>query len=250
MHAFGLNLPIKVSAASLALLLVGCQTTGEGAGSGRVAKTDDQAVRYCIDYATLNSGSPATAAANCDRAIAAATAAGTVLADLHNARARARATLYDLDGALADRQRAVEFDPGSAYRQRELGWGLYDLNRNAEALTAFDTALEGDAGNLNGLADRAAALRGLGRYDEALTAFRQAIEIDGTVPFFHTLRGNMLNNLGRHDEALAEADRALESYSGNGFSHRVRGWALVGLGRLDTAVEGFASAVAVAPADD
>lgn len=256
--------------ALLALILAGCQTTGQTAGAGRLAQTTEQAVRLCIDSATLPAGSPAAMRANCDRAIGAGAEAGAVLADMLNARAIARAALHDLDGALADRRQAAEIDPGSAFRLRELGWGLIDRNRNDEALATFDAALAIAADNTEGLAGRAAALRGLGRFDEALEAagigralapaenfflreiawshygagrpavaeiwFRKAVEADGADAWALYGLGWVLDDLERHGEALAVFDRAIEIDATVPLFHSLRGNTLNNLGRHDEAL--------------
>lgn len=252
--------------ALLALLLAGCQTTGGGpAAGGRVGATAAEAARLCVDSLTLPVGSPIVVRDNCDRAVAAGMEAGIGLADLLSARAVARAALYDYDGALADRQRAVELDPGSAFRRIELGWSLIDLSRNDAALAAFDAALADEADNVNGLAGRAAALRGLGRYDEALetagigraldpaetfflreiawdhyaagrwaeaeTWFRKAVDADAADAWAFYGLGWVLDDQERYGEALAAFDRAIEIDPSVPFFHSLRGNTLNNLGR-------------------
>jgi PKD repeat protein len=84
------------------------------------------------------------------------------------------------------------------------GLGLGSEGKNAEALEAFDMALQIDPGLVRAWYNRGYALNNLGRYDEAIKSFDKAIEIGPQYANIWQGKGAALEAVGR----MAEANEA------------------------------------------
>lgn len=191
-------------------------------------------------------------------------------------RAVALLTVGRAEAALAESARALELNPRSAEawsnRALILGEGM---RRWAEAIEAFDRALEIDAGNEivwlnrggallssgrpaealeaadqaltirrfeNALLLKAAALGALGRGTEALIACDRALELNPSYVKAWINKGNALQRLDRHEEAIACYDEAIDLDPKSAGAHFNRGSALIGCERLTQALHAFTEA--------
>jgi hypothetical protein len=92
---------------------------------------------------------------------------------------------------------------------------LRDLKRPAEALAAFDRALQLKPDFAEALSNRGLVLHELDRLDEALAAYDRSLQLRPDLADSHANRGNALQELGRHEEALAAYGRALAAWPGH-----------------------------------
>ena len=133
--------------------------------------------------------------------------------------------------ALEAFDRAIEIDPRYAEAHAGRGEALAALDREAEALEAFDRAIEIDPRYAEAHAGRGEALAALDREAEALEAFDRAIEIDGRYAPAYFGRGMALHWMDRSAEALEAFDRAIEIDPRYAEAHAGRGEALAALDR-------------------
>jgi tetratricopeptide (TPR) repeat protein len=108
-------------------------------------------------------------------------------------------------------QHAVALDPDNGDAWFNLGAALDYLEREAEAVPAYQRAIELEPRPLayNGLGDVYTAL---GRYDEAIAAYQQAIELNPAYPWpYHNL-GLLYEHRGDYDAAVPLYRQALERH--------------------------------------
>jgi len=80
----------------------------------------------------------------------------------------------DFVSAVESYEAAISRDPDVWAYHRDLGWAFWKLDKNEDALAAFDAALELNEHD-TALRGKALALRDLERYDEAVIAARRAV---------------------------------------------------------------------------
>ena len=83
------------------------------------------------------------------------------------------------------------------------GISLGEERRYAEALAAFEKAIEHYFNYAEAWGNKGLALKNLGRHAEALAAFDKAIELQPNFPSVWKDRGDCLVELGRQEEAQA-----------------------------------------------
>jgi predicted O-linked N-acetylglucosamine transferase (SPINDLY family) len=116
----------------------------------------------------------------------------------------------DAAEALAAFDRALQLKPDLVQAVHRQGMVLHSLGRLDEALSAFDRALRLRPGGPAIHSSRGLALQEQGRLSEALAAYDRALELKPDAIGALVNRGNLLREQGRLSEALAAYDRALE----------------------------------------
>ncbi|MFL6197139.1 MAG: CHAT domain-containing tetratricopeptide repeat protein [Thermoanaerobaculia bacterium] len=180
-------------------------------------------------------------------------------------RGEIRFGLGDLDGAIADDQKALALSRRLGERAIEkaaaidLGHALHLRGRYDEAATFFDQAiaLAGDDARrrARALINRGQLHRDLGeadqareRFSEALTLFRQAKDPDGEAAALNAL-GSLALDTGRPGEALEPFQAALAlrppGSRGRAVTLGSLGVAYRGLGRLEDARKAYAEALRI-----
>jgi Flp pilus assembly protein TadD len=124
---------------------------------------------------------------------------------------------------------------------------LAALNRDADALVAFDKALALAPDNVETLNNRGNVLLKLDRRAEALAAFERALQREPRFLGAAANRGNALAQLGRIDEALAQYDAVLAAQPSHAETHFNRGTALAKAGRQYDAIAAYDRALALRP---
>jgi tetratricopeptide (TPR) repeat protein len=115
--------------------------------------------------------------------------------------------------------------------------------RYAEALAAWERAIELDPKNAMAWINKGYTLNELGRPAEALAACDWAIELDLMVPVAWNNKGASLNKLGRYAEALAACQRVIEVDPKYVHAWSNRGRAKLGLGQIGEAADDFRHAI-------
>lgn len=174
-----------------------------------------------------------------------ATAPARTRAATHGLLATVAATRKRADEARAQAALAEQALPDAPYRSFIEARLLYELGQDDKAVAAFDalaTALEGRPAPLDGLDwYRGDALVRLDRQPEALEAFERAIV---AAPF--DLRGyasltTLHHALDRHDDAVDTIDRLLVAVpTPAGYAAAARLWSLIGERELATSVRASA----------
>lgn len=123
------------------------------------------------------------------------------------------------------------------------GWHLDDLDREDEAMAAFNQALIIDSSRSDIWFVKAAFLKSLARYDEALPAFEQATALNPTnAVAWHGL-GITLTFIDHNSEAIAAYNQALTLNPNVADVWRNKGVSLVNLGHYEEALTSFDQAI-------
>jgi len=164
---------------------------------------------------------------------------------------------YNMGNALLSLQRPAEalesFDTALRLAPRdpqyhfERGNALKDLGRLGEALSSYDEAIRLFPGSAEAHNNRGVTLKEAGRLAEALASYDAALSLKPQYAEAHGNRGNALKELGRLDEALAGYDAALGLKPDYAEAHSSRGNALARLGQLDAALASHDRALALKP---
>lgn len=173
---------------------------------------------------------------------------GEWLALAHYNRATARHAGKDLDGALADLDRALELSPGWVEALTNRGAVHFDRGELDAALRDFEAAIATNPGQAMPHANLATALERMGRPAAALAHYDRAIELAPQAPQPASGRCWTRAVLGRDLEAaLADCDRALAADPEDHNSRNSRGFVNFRLGRLADAIADYDRAIAGDP---
>jgi tetratricopeptide (TPR) repeat protein len=112
--------------------------------------------------------------------------------------------------ALAAYEKAINLDPSHTHAHYNNGWTLTELKRYDEALVAYEQAIELDPSSAPAYRNKGLVLQELQRDEEALATYDQAIELDPSHAPAYVKKGLILDRLKRYQEALAAYDRAIE----------------------------------------
>jgi tetratricopeptide (TPR) repeat protein/tRNA A-37 threonylcarbamoyl transferase component Bud32 len=176
-------------------------------------------------------------------------------APLYRARARVAQKCGDLEAALRDMEKAIALQPAgsrdAAEDQIERGQVLCQREQYAEAVRAFDAALQVLPGNPLAQRWRGAALLELKRYDEAIAAFDDYLKHGKPVAAVYEARGLAREKrddlAGALAGALADYGQALALEPGSSRLHTERGWAYLRAGAVKLALDDFNEAVRLDP---
>ena len=135
-------------------------------------------------------------------------------------------------------------------KQLEAGMAEMQKGNSAEALTIFDSVIEGDPANAQALYFKGCACSETGQYVEAIAAYEKCFEHAGeraSLPLF---------NMGVAFQRLGEAGKAIESFQ-KAIAHdptMADAWINIGgllddLGEPDTAIECYNTALQIEPKD-
>ena len=107
-------------------------------------------------------------------------------------------------------EQAIELDPRYAKAWNNKGISLTYLDRNDAAIQAYEKAVEinpryAEAWNNNG-----DTLYAQGKYDEAIKAYNKAIELKPNYVAALNSKGLVLIEFGKYDEAIKEYNKAIE----------------------------------------
>jgi tetratricopeptide (TPR) repeat protein len=113
------------------------------------------------------------------------------------------------DEALVAYNNAITLKPDFAYAWSNNGAALDDLKRYDEALAAYDRALSFKSDDAHILRLKGSTLCALRRYDEVLDAYEQALAHKADDAHLWSGKGSALHALQRYEEALAAHDHAI-----------------------------------------
>ena len=120
-----------------------------------------------------------------------------------------RLARMDAQGALAEFNTAVIFEPGNAEARNMAGSALASLGRVSDAMDQFRLALKLRPDYQNARYNLARALIKAGKSGEAVELFRQVVAAFPNDAQSHNGLGEVLFKQGKFDEARAEFDRAI-----------------------------------------
>jgi eukaryotic-like serine/threonine-protein kinase len=127
------------------------------------------------------------------------------LAELHASLGMVH-RLYDWDWQRAEREylRSQELNPGYAFGRGRYAQMLSGMGRHEEAIAEAERALEFDPLNLLLHTQVGDVLFYARRYERSIALYRKCLELDPTVGFGHTDLARALEHVGRIDEAIEE----------------------------------------------
>lgn len=138
-------------------------------------------------------------------------------------------------------------EPSSAEEALELGNSLLLAGRAAEAVHAYERAIELRPDNARAHNNLAVAWAEQRRFEPAIAGYQQALRLDPQYAEAHYNLGNALRELARREDALASYDRACALRPDWEAVHCNRGLALAGLGRETDAEAAYRRALALRP---
>ncbi len=189
-----------------------------------------------------------------DGAIAAATrgievAVTGTAAPLNRTRALARQRKGDLEGAIADGERATALDPENAPVRMNLAVARVEAGDRAGAMTDYGRAIEIEPRYARADANRGHLRRLMGDIEGALADLDRAIELDPSQGHPYYLRGVLRIHTDQPAEALADLERALALAPRYAPAFAARGEARMNLGDLDGAFADLGRALELNPRD-
>lgn len=162
----------------------------------------------------------------------------------------------DYRRAVRDFQAGLRLNPGDVNLMNSLGVTLAELNRQQQAISAFDRVLARESGNFMALANKGFALRMLGRHEEALTCFERVARQPGFSKFeaFADISlqiGRLYCTAGRYREALPVLEKLEKATSDQqGFHlYGLLGEAYAGVGKNGRAMQSLQRAIRHNPHD-
>ena len=145
------------------------------------------------------------------------------LAIAYNNRGNAEKAKGDLSGAIADYNRAIELDPkhASAYYNRG---NVKDAKGDLDgAIADFNLAIELDPKDADSYTNRGRCKEAKGDLDSAIADYNRAIELDPKLAIAYNNRGNAKEAKGDLDGAIADFKRATELDRRLAIAYKFRG---------------------------
>ena len=153
----------------------------------------------------------------------------------------------DFEDAMRLIRRALDGDPSSCEARVNLGVALHALNRPAEALEHFETAIALEPERAEAHYNLGRALHKLKRMAEAGECYERALALKPSYPGAHNNLGNVNLALDRPRQAMACFEAALAIAPDHADAHSNLGIAFHALDRYDEALASYARALAIRP---
>ena len=145
--------------------------------------------------------------------------------------------------ALQAFERAIEIEPDNAQLRCNLGLALAELRRNDEAILSFQHALKLDPGLWNAASKAAILLRQAARFEEALLYFNLCDELRPNNIQTLAARSETLQGLRRYEEAFGDVERVHLLDPTNADAPNQMGNNLAALGRYEEALSWYDRAI-------
>jgi len=121
--------------------------------------------------------------------------------------------------AAKDLDEAMRLDPSYIDAQFERVRLLYEMDKDADALSAAEAFTEANPEHANGFALLGSILEKSGQYEASIPAFDRAIDLDGDNGLFHTQRGLAHYFAGKPELALPDLLSAQSRSGANQVTH-------------------------------
>jgi len=145
--------------------------------------------------------------------------------------------------ALKAFENAIEIEPDSAQLRCNLGLALAELRRNDEAILSFQHALKLDPGLWNAASKAAILLHQAARFEEALLYFNLCDELRPNNIQTLAARSETLQGLRRYEEAFGDVERVHLLDPTNADAPNQMGNNLAALGRYEEALSWYDRAI-------
>lgn len=154
----------------------------------------------------------------------------------------------DFERALADYERALEFDAQTTSIHINRAGAYFRMGDYERALAEYDRALELDPEDDNNFVRRGNVYLRMSDYERAIFELDRAIEINPDNDRAYLTRGNAYLALGDYDRALNDYDRAIEINPDSSEFHVIRGGAYTTrLGDYERAISDYGRAIEIDP---
>jgi tetratricopeptide (TPR) repeat protein len=153
----------------------------------------------------------------------------------------------DLDGAIADYEKALAVNPDLADPHYNIGIALSHEGRLDEAMGEFEQALKIDPHDAQAHSNLGLALARKGRLDEAAVQFENAVALDSGLAEPVNNLGWIYLQEGRWDAAISQFRRALQIDPALAEAHYNLGAALLRSGQTDAAIAQFQETLRLQP---
>jgi lipoprotein NlpI len=164
-----------------------------------------------------------TRIAACTRVIDSGRWQGANLSWAYLNRGIAKKQKGELDGAIADYNRAIELDPRVVIGYNNRGTAKSAKGDLDGAIADYNRATELDPRHVNAYNNRGNAKSAKGEFDAAMADYNRAIELDPRFVIGYLNRGNAKTQKGDLDWASADYSSALELDPRDADSYRARG---------------------------
>lgn len=145
--------------------------------------------------------------------------------------------------ALGAFEEAIEADPRSADAYHGRGRALFMIEKRGDALKAYDRAIDLAGNHFMAHLDKGVALDRLGQHKAAIAAFEKACIINPKNAEVHLRKSRALHEIERHEEALTPCRRAIELDPDNPDVHSTKADILGKLGHHEDALESIDRAI-------
>ncbi len=155
----------------------------------------------------------------------------------------------DLNGAIADYDRTIELDPNDAYAHDNRGVAKQAKGDLDGALADYNRAVELNPKSVRAYDNRGIARRAKGNLDGAIADFDKALELNPKYTRAYENRGFIKSTKGDLDGAISDYNRAIELDPKNARSYDGRSFVKRIEGDLDGAISDYDRAIELNPKD-
>ncbi|HEU5227139.1 MAG TPA: tetratricopeptide repeat protein [Ktedonobacteraceae bacterium] len=145
--------------------------------------------------------------------------------------------------ALVAFERAIQLSPSFTDAYEGRGSALYALGRTKEALAAYEQALQLDANYIPAYMGKGNILYDLKHYEDAFACYEQASQLNPTLVDAYVGLGNTLYYLGDYEQAIVAYKQAIDLDHACIAAYDGRAWALLHLKHYKEAVVSFERAI-------
>ncbi|MBD2047932.1 tetratricopeptide repeat protein [Coleofasciculus sp. FACHB-64] len=162
--------------------------------------------------------------------------------DLYN-RGKTFSELNRNEEALNAYDKALKIRPEYLEAWNGRGQILFNLNKYKEAIEAYDKAIQISPESFEAWAGRGYVLDKLEQYKEAIDSFEKALTINPNSPEVWNGRGEAMTNLQQYQEAIESFDKAVQFKPDYYQAWYSRGWTLHNLQKYEEAIASYDKAV-------
>ncbi len=155
--------------------------------------------------------------------------------------------LGNLDQAVENYTRVIQFDPQNATAHSNLGVALTKLGRAGEAVTSYEKALAIEPDNAETHNNLAGVLKEVGKTDEAIASIAKAILLKPDYAGAYFNLGIIRADLAEYEVAITNFASALDFKPDYAEAHNKMGAALFEIGKQTEAVASFNKALEIEP---
>jgi tetratricopeptide (TPR) repeat protein len=186
----------------------------------------------------------------------------------YNCRGEAKLVKEDLDGALADFNKAIGLNPNLVVARENRDRTIQSKNERNKtfaetwnkfgrikkddgdldgALHGYNKAIELDPNFATAYSNRGLVKKAKGDLDGAIADFNKAIELKPASAIYYSNRGSVRRKKGDLENALTDCNKAIELNPDSAFAYNNRGMIKRVKGDLDGALEDYNKAISLKP---